>query len=63
VIQSVLPLHECAAKSIANPIVVESIADLITIESIADPATAESIAEPLHSVAAPTETSCLCVQV
>jgi hypothetical protein len=52
VIQLVLPLHECAAEFIVDP---------VDAESIADPAV-----EPLHSVtdpAAPTETSCLCVQV
>jgi hypothetical protein len=56
VIQLVLPLPECAAESIVDP---------VDDESIADPAV-----EPLHSVtdpaatgAAPTETSCLCVQV
>jgi hypothetical protein len=55
----VLPLHECAVESVANP---------AAAESIADPTTVESAAEPLHSVAdsaaasaAPTETSCLCV--
>jgi hypothetical protein len=49
VTQLVLPLHECAA------------------ESVVDPTAIEFAAEPLHSVAdpaaAPTETSCLCVQV
>jgi hypothetical protein len=53
----VLPLHECAAESVANP---------ATIESIANPAAAEplhSVADPTVAGAAPTETSCLCVQV
>jgi hypothetical protein len=60
-IQPVLPVHECATESVSNP---------ATVESVTDPATAESAVEPLHSVAdpaaagaAPTETSCLCVQV
>jgi hypothetical protein len=60
-IQPVLPLHKCAAESVAEP---------AATESIADPVTAESAAEPLHFVAdpaaagtAPTEISCLCVQV
>jgi hypothetical protein len=54
--QLVLPLHECAIESVADPTIIESIIDLA--------------AEPLHSVAdratagvASTETSCLCVQV
>jgi hypothetical protein len=53
----VLPLHECAAEFVANP---------ATIESIANPAAAEplhSVADPTVAGAAPTETSCLCVQV
>jgi hypothetical protein len=60
-IQSVLPLHECAIESVADPAIAES---------VADPAAAESATEPLHSIAnpvavgaAPTKTSCLCVQV
>jgi hypothetical protein len=44
VIQLVLPVHECAAESVANPIA------------------AESVADPNVASAAPTETSCLCVQ-
>jgi hypothetical protein len=55
-IQSVLPLHECAPESVADP---------ATTEFVANPA-----AEPIHSVADPaatgaalTKTSCLCVHV
>jgi hypothetical protein len=61
VIQSVLPLHECAAESVADP---------VAAEFIANPVDAKSIAEPLYSIAnqvaagaALTETYCLCVQV
>jgi hypothetical protein len=62
----VLPLHEGAIESIANPMADESVADLAAIESITDP----TAAEPLHSIVDPvtagvalTDTSFLCVQV
>jgi hypothetical protein len=62
-IQSVLPLHECAAKPLQD--VVEFIAD----PAAADPTDVESAAESLHSATNPTvsgaaltETFCLCVQ-
>jgi hypothetical protein len=56
VTQLVLPFHECAIEP---------------LHTAADPATAEplnstiveSATEPLYSAAAPTKTSCLCVQV
>jgi hypothetical protein len=57
----VLPLHECAAESVADP---------VAAEFIANPVDAKSITEPLYSIAnqvaagaALTETYCLCVQV
>jgi hypothetical protein len=57
-IQSLLPLHECATEPLQD------------IESVTDPGAAESVVEPLHAVAnlaatgaALTETSCLCVRV
>jgi hypothetical protein len=57
----VLPLHECAAESVADP---------VAAESIVDPVAAKSAVEPLHSVTDPaiagaalTKTSCLCVQI
>jgi hypothetical protein len=66
VIQLVLPLHECAAESIADPIAVEPVTDPAATESVLDP----TAAEPLHFVADPatigaalTETSCLYVHV
>jgi hypothetical protein len=53
VIQLLLPLHECATESVADP---------AAAEFVADPVLAESTSEPLHSVAdsaavgaAPTE--------
>jgi hypothetical protein len=51
-IQSVLPLHECAAESVPGPVAVESTAE--PLHSVVDPAAAG---------APPTETSSLCVQV
>jgi hypothetical protein len=70
VIQPVLPHHECAAESIANPTTAEFVPDPTTAESVANPAAAKFTTKPLHSVADPTtagailtETSCLCVQV
>jgi hypothetical protein len=49
-----LPLHECAVESVADPTAANSVA--------------ESVAKPLHSVAnsttagaAPTKTSCFCI--
>jgi hypothetical protein len=55
----VLPHHECAAEPVQD-----------VVEFVADPAVTESATEPLHAVAdlaiagaAPTETSCLCVQI
>jgi hypothetical protein len=52
VIQSMLPLHECAAESIADPTATESTAEPL-----------HSIANLAAVGAALTETSCLCVQV
>jgi hypothetical protein len=48
----VLPLHECAAESIADPGTAES--STKPLHSIANPATVS---------AAPMDTSCLCVHV
>jgi hypothetical protein len=69
VIQSVLPLHECANHAPAEIAteLLHSVADSIaTKEATADP----TIVEPLHSTANPTgssvaltETFCLCVRV
>jgi hypothetical protein len=73
VIQSVLPLHECAdpapTEFAAEPL--HSVADSNAAEeATTDPATIESIVEPLHfatdlagSTAALTETFCLGVRV
>jgi hypothetical protein len=70
VIQLVLPLDECAAKSGADLTATESVANPAATESIVDLAAAESATESLHSIAdsaaaivALTKTSCLCVQV
>jgi hypothetical protein len=59
VIESVLPLHECA-----DPAAAESAIE--PLHSVADSAATESVAEPLQSIAdstatgvAPTETSWL----
>jgi hypothetical protein len=52
VIQLVLPLHECAT---------ESVADLSPTESASEPL--HFVADPTVAGAAPTKTSCLCVQV
>jgi hypothetical protein len=57
----VLPLHERAIESIANPV-----ADLAAVESITDPTATEplhSVADPVTAGAALTDTSFLCVQV
>jgi hypothetical protein len=69
--QLVLPLHECATESVADPATAEFVTDLIATESattsVAVSDAAESAAEPLYSVVdpavAPTKTSCLCVLV
>jgi hypothetical protein len=50
--QLVLPLHECAAESVADPTIVDLAAE--PLHSVADRATVG---------VASTETSCLCVQV
>jgi hypothetical protein len=59
VTQLVLSLHECADKSIADPVAAESIADPAATESVAEPL--QFVANPAAASAAPTETSCLCV--
>jgi hypothetical protein len=61
VTQLVLPLHECATESIANPIAVESVADLAATESATEPL--HSVVDPVAAGATLIETSCLCVQV
>jgi hypothetical protein len=73
VIQSVLPLHECANHAPAE-FTTESLHSVddstVAEEAAIDPAAVESVVEPLHSIVDPTssgaaliETFCLCVQV
>jgi hypothetical protein len=57
VIQLVLPLHECAAESIADPAITESVLDPTAVEPL------HFIADPASVGAAPTETSYLYVHV
>jgi hypothetical protein len=56
-----LPLHECVAESVADPTIVEFVAGPATTQSTVE--LFHSVADPATAGAAPTETSCLCVQV
>jgi hypothetical protein len=63
-IQSVLPIHECANPTPAKPLY--SVADSTAAKADANPATVESLhfdADPAGSGVALTETFCLCVGV